>query len=128
MKLFPYNPARMECNEADKTILEYADAYGFYSSHRRFHSIARQSYACVHSLVGYPGFFAEYLLCGETAPKPDHQVKYKTLGVTERTVELGVGHSGTRNSSRTEIPSSGKLALTNKERMVGLVGQFRSKF
>lgn len=42
-----------------------------------------------------------------------------------RAVELGVGHSGTRNSSRKEIPSSGKLALTNKERIVGLVGQFR---
>lgn len=42
-----------------------------------------------------------------------------------RAVELGVGHSGTRKSSRTEIPSSGELALTNKERMVGLVGQFR---
>lgn len=58
-------------------------------------------------------------------PHPNQTIKYKTLGVTERTVELGVGHSGTRNSSRTEIPSSGELALTNKERMVGLVGQFR---
>ena len=51
-------------------------------------------------------------------PHPNQTIKYKTLGVTERTVELGVGHSGTRNSSRTEIPSSGELALTNKERMV----------
>lgn len=40
-------------------------------------------------------------------------------------MELGVGHSGTRNSSRKDIPSSGELALTNKERMVGLVGRFR---
>lgn len=72
MKLFPYNPAGMECNEADKTRFEYADAYGFFSSHRRFHSIARQS-SDRNEEVGYPGFFVE-CLCGETAPKPDHQV------------------------------------------------------
>jgi len=40
-------------------------------------------------------------------------------------VELVIGHSGTRNSCRKGIPSSGELALTNKERIVGLLGQFR---
>lgn len=52
---------------------------------------------------------------------------------SDRNEEVGItcrvgktdARSGTRNSSRTEIPSSEELALTNKERMVGLVGQFR---
>uniref|UniRef100_A0A5C7GQW4 Uncharacterized protein n=1 Tax=Acer yangbiense TaxID=1000413 RepID=A0A5C7GQW4_9ROSI len=48
-----------------------------------------------------------------------------------RAVELGIGHSGTRNSSRTEIPSSGELALTNKDgklKAYSLSTRTKSKF
>ena len=38
-----------------------------------------------------------------------------------RAVELVIGHSRTKNSCRKGIPSSGELALTNKERIVGLL-------